>query len=191
MYIHFYFHNNLGGTSHEIAFMCWCAVKKLLTHLWLISAFYSGLLALFSRSLVMVKVYRWCEDVERYFPFSSPHFPSISPLLPSGILRNCREGEVRNCDDCLESMCKFFDPTFSGMFCVWITEKSLTEILPFFLRGGSYAPCMSTLLLLPLSAVTVHSRLPRVNTLKPGFHWPCWRPELTGDRFPLHFRQLG
>ena len=25
---------------------------------------------------------------------------------------------------------------------------------------------------------------PRV---KPGFHYPSWRPELTGDRFPLPF----
>jgi len=31
-------------------------------------------------------------------------------------------------------------------------------------------------------------------TLKPGFHYPSWRPELTGDRFPLPVntgRQLG
>jgi len=24
-----------------------------------------------------------------------------------------------------------------------------------------------------------------INTVKPGFHYPSWRPELTGDRFPL------
>jgi len=24
-------------------------------------------------------------------------------------------------------------------------------------------------------------------SVKPGFHYPSWRPELTGDRFPLPF----
>jgi len=27
--------------------------------------------------------------------------------------------------------------------------------------------------------------LPEMHSVKPGFHYPSWRPELTGDRFPL------
>jgi len=27
----------------------------------------------------------------------------------------------------------------------------------------------------------------RYSSLKPGFHYPSWRPKLTGDRFPLPF----
>ena len=33
--------------------------------------------------------------------------------------------------------------------------------------------------------ISVQLKTLTYNEFKPGFHYPSWRPELTGDRFPL------
>ena len=76
---------------------------------------------------------------------------------------------------------------------IWQFLTSFTTNIPLKCHMRGYKP--NCFLLAPLAALfctSILKMMPRpllrwlVETLNlPGFHYPSWRPELTGDRFPL------